>query len=221
MEIKLAGNDPYQQVSRAWKRWRKDKSHITAKLYKNYIRKADWFLTTHAASEAALRRLIFIGLRRHGVTYGAAETWMDGHAITFGKSHGNGSFSVYFDRLYAEPWAEMLREKQGLEQLWEIWNDFAKPVRNHLAHGARKYPDEWLDAGLAVNRLLMMGLDEVTTPILGGSPFSHLTKLKPRLGRGDPSLKPEAVLNIRANRDRDLLSLDEAQERLDRLIRGE
>ncbi|KAB2678309.1 hypothetical protein F9K85_05035 [Brucella tritici] len=207
-----------EAVKKEWDAWRTDKSHITAKLHARYMRKSDWFLTTHAASEAALRRLIFVGLRQKQVPYDAAQKWMDGHSITFGKRHGDGTFIVYFDRLYARNWADTLAATAGLDDLWLLWNDFAKPIRNGLAHGARKYSDDWLDAALAVDRLFMMRLDSTISPVIGGTPFADLRLLTPRLGKGNSALTAEAVLNINPNRVRVTVPLEDANKRLDALL---
>lgn len=208
----------YKAVKREWDNWRRDKTHITAKLHANYIRKSDWFLTTHAASEAALRRLIFVGLRRKKVPYDTAQTWMDGHSITYGKLHGHGTFILYYDRLYARNWADTLKAGTKLEELWYLWNDYAKPVRNGLAHGARKYADEWLDVALSIDRLFMMRLDDVISPVIGGTAFADLRKLSPRLGRGDPNISAEGTLNIQPNRVRVTVPLDDANKRLEAVV---
>lgn len=208
----------YKAVKREWDCWRKDKTHITNKLHKDYIRKSDWFLTTHAASEAALRRIIFIGLRRKKVPYDMAQNWMDGHSITYGKIRGHGTFIVYHDRLYARKWADTLKAGTDLEELWELWNDYSKPVRNGLAHGARKYSDEWLDIALSIDRLFMMRLDAVISPVIGGTAFADLRKLSPRLDRGDPNISAEGTLNIQPNRVRVTVPLDDASKRLASIV---
>ena len=210
----------YKTVKKEWDHWRKDKTHITNKLHKDYIRKSDWFLTTHAASEAALRRIIFIGLRRKKVPYDVAQKWMDGHSITYGKAHGHGTFIVYHDRLYTRNWSDTLKAGGDLEELWELWNDFSKPVRNGLAHGARKYSDDWLDVALSIDRLFMMGLDAVISPVIGGTPFADLRKLSPRLDRGVPNISPEATLNIAPNRVRVTVPLDDASARLSAILKS-
>jgi hypothetical protein len=213
-----AGVESFEVVKGEWDAWRRDKTHITAKLHPRYMRKSDWFLTTHAASEAALRRLIFIGLRMKQVPYEVAQTWMDGHSITFGKKNGEGTFIVYFDRLYARNWENTLASTHGLEELWQLWNDFSKPVRNGLAHGARKYPDEWLDVALSIDRLFMMRLDSTISPVVGGTAFADLRLLSPRLGKGNPVVTAEGILNIKPNRVRVSLSLEEATNRLGALV---
>jgi|GEM_PF-4090151 len=209
----------HKSVKREWDKWRRDKSHITAKLHKSYIRKSDWFLTTHAASEAALRRIIFIGLRRKKVPFATAQKWMDGHSITYGKIAGQGTFITYYDRLYTRNWEDTLKAGNDLQELWYLWNDFSKPVRNDLAHGARKHTDDWLDAALSIDRLFMIRLDEVIRPVINGTPFADLRKLSPRLDRGDSEITAEGILNIRPNRLRVSATLEDATNRLAPIIR--
>jgi len=208
----------YEAVKHEWDKWRQDKSHIRAKLFTNYIRKSDWFLTTHAASEAALRRLIFIGLRRKKVPYDVAQDWMDGHSITYGRQKGHGTFIVYYDRLFNPNWEQTLKAGVGLEELWGLWNDFSKPVRNALAHGARKYTDDWLDVALAIDRLFMMRLDLVIQPVIGGTPFADLRNLIPRLERGDSEVKAEGTLGILPNRVKERLGVKDASSRLASIV---
>ena len=104
----------WPEIRQQWDVWRKKRPHITAKLHASYIRKSDWFLTTHAASEAALRRIIFVGLRRKGVAYKSAQAWMDKSHITFGEANGQGNFVIYFDRLFEKDWVSTLAPQQGL-----------------------------------------------------------------------------------------------------------
>lgn len=206
--------DNWPDIKRQWDTWRRDKSHIRLKLHRSYIRKSDWFLTTHAVSEAALRRVLFVGLRRRGVPYKAAQDWMDHHHITFGKARGDGKFVAYFDRLFEQDWAATLGAVEGLDELWVLWNDYAKPIRNHLAHALRKYKDDWLDVALSVDRLFMMRLDEAINPVIGGTPFADLRLLSPRLSRGDANVTPESVLAIRSANPRPKILLDDARTRL-------
>lgn len=204
----------WPEVRQQWDVWRRKRPHIRAKLHASYIRKSDWFLTTHAASEAALRRIIFVGLRRKGVAYKSAQAWMDESHITFGEANGQGNFVTYFDRLFDSDWVSTLATQQGLPELWTLWNGYSKPIRNHLAHALRKYSDEWLETALAIDRLFMIRLDAAISPVIGGSPFVDLRQLSPRLARGDQKLTPESVLAIRARQPRPKIPLDEARTRL-------
>lgn len=204
-------------VGNQWKSWIKNKTHIRSKLSPIKQRKADHFLTTHASSEASLRRLLFIGLRMKKVTYKAANEWMYHHQITFGKLHGQGNFIVYFDRLFPNPWASVLQTEAGLDDLWLLWNDYAKPIRNHLAHALRKYDDEWLDAAFAVDRLFMMKIEKAINPVIGGTPFAHLKNLSPPLPRGSKDNDVDTVLGIRTRSPRPRIGLADARIRVENL----
>ena len=114
-------------------------------------------------------------------------------------------------------WETLLDSTGDLRDLWFLWNDYAKPVRNHLAHALWKHGDEWLDTALAIDRLFMMRLDKAIKPVIGGTPFAHLKYLSPRLSRGDISVTPEKVLNIRKKSPRPIISLTDAQTWLGRL----
>lgn len=206
--------DEWPVIRQQWDVWRRGSPHIRAKLHATYIRKSEWFLTTHAASEAALRRILFVGLRRKGATYKSAQAWMDESHITFGETNGHGNFVKYFDRLFESPWVTTLATQDGLPELWALWNGYSKPIRNHLAHALRKYNDEWLDAALAIDRLFMIRLDAAISPVIGGSPFVDLRQLSPRLSRGDLNVTPEDVLAIPVRQPRPKIPLDNAKSRL-------
>ena len=210
----------WPEVTEQWNCWRKDKSHIRAKLHREYIRKSDWLLTTHAASEAALRRILFIGLRQKHVPYKKVQDWMDNHHITFGIENGHGTYVTYFDELYSQNWENTLKTVDDLPELWTLWNNYAKPIRNHLAHAARKYKDDWLEAALAIDRLFMMKLDKAINPLIGGTPFADLRLLSPRLPGGDNNILPERVLNIRSRNTRPKTSLDDARAKLQIICEG-
>lgn len=204
-------------IEKQWIAWVKDKSHIRQRLHATYKRKSDRFLTTHAASEAALRRVLFVGLRMNKVTYRSADEWIHGHHIIFGKENGRGNFVTYFDRLFPQDWVALLDSTRDFRDVWYLWNDYAKPIRNHLSHALRKYSDEWLDAALATDQLLIMRLDQAMNPIVGGTPFAHLENLSPRLSRGDINIIPENILNIKKKQPSPITSLTEAKARLGRL----
>lgn len=204
-------------IDKKWKAWVKDKSHIRSKLSPIRQRKQDHLLTTHAASEAALRRILFVGLRMKKVTYKSASDWMDKNPITFSKDGGRGNFITHFNRLFKEDWASVLHSTQDLGELWILWNDYAKPIRNHLAHALQNYSDEWLDTALAIDRLFIMRLDKAIRPIIGGTPFAHLKNLSLTLPRGQKHIDPRMVLNVRKRNRRPRMPLTEAKTRLGRI----
>lgn len=204
-------------VDKKWKAWVKGKSHIRSKLSPIRQRKQDHLLTTHAASEAALRRILFVGLRMKKVTYKSASDWMDRNPITFSKDEGGGNFITHFNRLFKADWASVLNSTQDLGELWILWNDYTKPIRNHLAHALQIYSDEWLDTALAIDRLFLMRLDKAIRPIIGGTPFAHLKNLSPTLPRGQKHIDPWKVLNMNKKNRRPRMSLTDAKTRLERL----
>ncbi len=165
----------WPEVRQQWDVWRRKRPHITARLHASYLRKSDWLLTTHAACEAALRRIIFVGLRREGVTYKCAQSWMDESHITFGQTHGQGNFVTYFDRLFENDWPSTIATQRGLPELWALWNGYSKPIRNHLAHALRKYDDDWLEAALAIDRMFLIHLDNAINPIIRGQSVSLIS----------------------------------------------
>ena len=206
-----------KQIHKQWVRWVGNKSHIRIKLAPSGQSESDHFLTTHAASEAALRRVLFVGLRMNKVTYKIANEFIQGHHITFGKKNGDGNFVAYFDEIFTNNWVALLGSIKDSDELWILWNDYAKPIRNHLAHGLRKYSDDWLDTALAIDRLFLMMLDKAIRPIIGGTPFSHLKYLSPRLPQGESSVMPEKILRAKAKPPRPGITLTNAKTRLDRL----
>jgi hypothetical protein len=203
-------------VDREWKKWVKDKTHIRAKLSPTKQSKSDHFVTTHAASEAALRRLLFVGMRRKLVTYDNANHWINNHNIIFPLKGGDGkNFIGYYDALFPKRWDDLLQAEAGLSDLWSLWNGFAKTIRSHRAHAIRRYDDEWFDVALAIDRLFMMRLNKAIDPRIGGSPFKHLKHLSPRLPRGDSTIDVESLLKIKKKaKPRPTISLTDAKSRL-------
>lgn len=208
--------DP-RKIHRQWIKWVKNKTHIRSKLSPTKQRKADHFMTTHAASEAALRRLIFIGLRKKEITYKAASDWINHHHFIFGKTKARSNFINYFENLYGFSWPNLMRREQDLDELWELWHGFAKPIRNHLAHGVRKYDDDWYDHAIAIDRLFMIRLNAAINPEIGGSPFAHLKHLSPKLPRGESSNDPDGVLGLKMRGSRPRISLSDAKARMGQL----
>lgn len=206
-----------KQIHKQWVQWVRNKSHIRIKLAPSGQSESDHFLTTHAASEAALRRVLFVGLRMNKVTYKKANEFIQGHHITFGKKNGDGNFVAYFDEVFTKNWVALLSSIKDLDELWILWNDYAKPIRNHLGHGLRKYSDDWLDTALATDRLFLMRLDKAITLVIGGTPFAHLKHLSPRLPQGESSNLPEKILKVKARPPRPMITLTDAKARLDRL----
>jgi hypothetical protein len=162
----------------------------------------DYFLAVHACTEAAFRKITLIGLRRHSVPYNEAKHWLYYQDATPNKGLRNGSFMANFERLYAErgSWQSLLDKHTDLATLWDLWHAYTKIMRNHLAHGMRGYSTEYLSLGLLVNFNLLIKLESVMEPIVGGKLYGELTSLRPRLPRGNISVDVASLLGVKKPR---------------------
>jgi hypothetical protein len=162
----------------------------------------DYFLAVHACTEAAFRKITLIGLRRHRVPYNEAKYWLYYQDATPNKGRNNGSFISNFERLYAEQgsWQGLLDKDADLATLWDLWHAYSKIMRNHLAHGMRGYSSEHLSLGLLVNFKLLIKIESVMEPIVGGKLYGELISLRPRLPRGNISVDVASLLGVKKPR---------------------
>lgn len=206
-----------QTADKQRKKWVEGKSHIQSKLFRDELSKPYEFLNIHAASEAALRRTLFVGLKLNKVTYEIADRWLHHNDLTPGKSEDRGSFIYNFNRLYPQNWETTLHSVSGLEELWELWNGFSKGIRNHIAHGMRRYSDEWINPAIIIDRLFIIRLDEAISPSVGGSPFASLVSLSPRLPRGESLVDPIVILNAKGRKPQPKIPLTNVIKQVGRL----
>ena len=167
-----------------WSDWLASKKLISGKLHGSDRSNVEsYFLQVHAATEAMLRRILFIGLRLNTVTYKEANDWLYHNDET----PENQKYPKLFDSLYAGKqviWNNVIASVPGLEKTWELWLGFSKTIRNHISHGVRKYDEDWLTCAIHIDQELLIRLDLALEPIIGGSAASDLTKLNPRLPMG-------------------------------------
>ena len=199
-----------------WGTWLEDKSHIRSKLAKHSQSVADEFLNIHATSEAALRRLLFIGLRMNQVTYKNTNEWLRDNDRTPSKNDQKPYFIYCFNTIYPKNWQDIVQHNADFSELWDLWNDFTKTIRNHLAHGIRRYEDEWTILGIEIDQRFIMSLDNVIRPLVGGSPFMDLSKLSPRLPRGKNDISPYKMLGTKKRNPRPKISLSDAVTQFER-----
>ena len=143
----------------------------------------DYFGRIHAVTEAQLRQVLFIGLRLSGVTYKEANAWLFENDETPDRS----KFPALFDKPYScrgLTWEKLLVSSSELGELWNLWLDFAKIIRNHVMHGVRSYSDEWLHLAICIDQAMIMALDVAMVPVLGGRLSGRLNSFSPRLLRG-------------------------------------
>ncbi len=172
----------------------------------NSANKETYFLTIHAATEAMLRRILLVGLRLNKVTYGEATDWLYHNDKTPDKIQ----FPKLFDQLYHSKqitWSTLICSDPGLKQLWGLWLDYSKVLRNHISHGIRKYTDDWLECGITIDQELLIRLDQALSVIIGGSISDDLAKLNPRLPTGSKGINLKTITSRNPGKSRPKISL--------------
>lgn len=200
-----------------WNSWVKTHGFVAAK-----TKGADrnnlpvYFQTLHAATEALFRQILFVGLRLNRITYKEAQDWLHLHDKTPDKK----DYPKLFDRLYAVKsvhWAFLVTKHPRLGQSLDLWHEFSKGIRNHLAHGVRRYSDEWLESAILVDQHLLIELDSAMATVVGGSISNHLAKLSPRLPVGKTGHDFFKLTGVKQKQPRPKISLLAAQKQLEGL----
>lgn len=196
-----------------WDTWIADRSYLASK-----FKGADpsnpeaYFLKLQALSEAFFRRTLFVGLRLNRVSFRESDDWLHQNDSTPSKD----GFPRSFDRLYGPnlTFDKVLSGCQNGEALWKLWLEFAKPVRNNIAHGIRSYKADWLECGALINQHLMFELDDSLSRHIGGKISDDLSKINPRLPQGNKSVDISALIGKKANKPKASLSLSKTSNQL-------
>jgi hypothetical protein len=176
-----------------------------------------YFQALHGLTEAVFRRSLLVGLRMNQVLFKDAETWLHDHDETPDRKE----FPKKFDRLYSirgTSWAKVTSQNESFRCALDLWHDYSKIIRNHLAHAIRPYSDEWLACAIQVDQILLMDFDLVMEPVIGGSLSNDLTKLVPRLPKGIPAQDVPKITGVKQRKPRPTLSLGGAQSEVSRLM---
>lgn len=194
--MKIENSDTSYDVN-GWPEWLASHRAIGAKLLgASSTNKEAYFLVIHAATEAMLRRILLVGLRLNKVTYVEANDWLFHNDMTPDKE----KYPKLFDQLFLSKkvtWNGTVASDADVDRLWGLWLGYSKIIRNHISHGVRKYPEEWLQCGINVDQEFLLRLDKVLVPIIGGSVCADLTKLNPRLPIG---FKGNDLIKITGNK---------------------
>lgn len=172
----------------SWNEWLKGSSFVSAKIGdadEGNIR--DYFSRVHAATEALLRQILFVGFRLNRVTYADANNWLYHNDITPDRQKYSALINILF-KGQQKSWDEIIQSQQDLGELWSLWIDYAKVIRNHVLHGIRSHDDHALQTVTLINKALMMSLDKAFLPVVGGHISGALTAFNPRLPRGTKGL---------------------------------
>lgn len=143
----------------------------------------DYFSRTHAATEALLRQILFVGFRLNRVTYADTNNWLYHNDVTPDRQKYPALINALFKGQH-KTWDEVIQSEQDLDVLWTLWIDYAKVIRNHVLHGVRAHNDDTLNTVTLINQALMICLDRAFVPVLGGHIAGVLTAFNPRLPRG-------------------------------------
>jgi hypothetical protein len=176
-----------------------------------------YFQALHGLTEAVFRRSLLVGLRMHQVQFKDAEAWLQDHDETPDRKE----FPKRFDRLYSirgTSWANVMSQSEPLRCALELWHDYSKIIRNHLAHAIRPYSDEWLACAIQADQFLLMEFDLAMEPVIGGSLTDDLTKLVPRLPKGIPAQDVPKITGVKQRKPRPTVSLSGAQAEVSRLM---
>jgi hypothetical protein len=201
-----------------WAPWSDSRSLISREL--RGVDRANlkvYFQALHGLTEAIFRRSLLVGLRMNQVPFKDAETWLQDHDETPDRKE----FPKRFDRLYSvrgTTWVDVTSKSEPFRCALDLWHDYSKVIRNHLAHAIRSYADEWLTCAMQVDQILLMEFDLVMEQVVGGSLAHDLTKLVPRLPKGIPAQDLPKITGAKQRKPRPTVSLDGAQTEVARLI---
>jgi hypothetical protein len=164
---------------------------------------AEYFMSVHAATEAAFRQVQFIGLRMQGVTYRNAQDWLFHNDSTPSNDKRTGSFQNNFNLMFGKSigsWDSLLKTNGRLRCLWDLWIGYTKHIRNHIAHGVRGYNGDDLERALAIDFALLSELKNALSPYIGGGLYAGLASLSPRLPRGNSQKSVPQLLGIKKSK---------------------
>ena len=201
-----------------WLYWVESRSLIASKLQGvDRSNLAIYFQALHGLTEAVFRRSLLVGLRMNQVLFKDAETWLHDHDETPDRKE----FPKKFDRLYSirgTSWAKVTGQNESFRCALDLWHDYSKIIRNHLAHAIRPYSDRWLACAIQVDQILLMDFDLAMEPVVGGSLSDGLTKLVPRLSKGIPAQDVPKITGVKQRKPRPTVSLGGAQAEVSRLM---
>ena len=169
-----------------------------------------YFIRVHAVTENILRRVLLVGLRRNHVMYSDAMAWLQNNDFTPDRVN----YPKVFNKLYGPRLTfNQVTGAAPMNDLWELWLDFSKIVRNHISHGIRKYDESWLQCAIHIDQAFIIQLCAVLQPHVGGSLGQDLRKLQPRLSLGKVGVSIPTLLGTKGKNPRPVASLQTASRK--------
>lgn len=202
-----------------WTVWLSGHSLIAAKLDGADRQRRDaYFLALHASTETLFRQVLFVGFRLNRVPYKDAQAWLHHHDLTPDRE----KYPRRFDRLYAVKgfsWDVLVASNPRFRSAMDLWHDYSKLIRNHLAHGVRRYTPEWVDCAICIDQILLMEFDLAMAPVVGGSVAQSLKDLVPRLPIGRSGQDLADLMGVKSRTARPVIALAAAQTAVSTLMR--
>jgi hypothetical protein len=194
-----------------WNDWIKGSPFVAARIGNaSEANVRDYFSRAHAATEALLRQVLFIGFRLNRATYADTNSWLYHNDVTPDRQ----KFPALFNVLYlkqGKTWDEVINSQPDLNQIWVLWLDYAKVIRNHIQHGIRNHSDEALLNATLIDKALLLSLDAALMPVIGGRISGALTGLSPRLPRGATGLDLTKLAGFKKSGNRPIPANDVMQ----------
>ena len=179
-----------------------------------------YFQALHGLTEAIFRRSLLVGLRINQVPFKEAETWLHDHDETPDRKE----FPKRFDRLYGTrgtSWSDVTSTSEPFRCALDLWHDYSKVIRNHLAHGVRRYSPEWVDCAISIDQILLIELDRSMVAVVGGSVAHSLKDLVPRLPVGKSGRNLADLMGVKSRTARPVIALAAAQTAVSALMQGQ
>jgi hypothetical protein len=154
------------------------------------------------------------------VPYKDAQAWLHHHDVTPDRE----KYPIKFDRLYAVKDISsdtLVAGNRRFSSALDLWHDYSKLIRNHLAHGVRRYSPEWVDCAISVDQILLIELDRSMVPVAGGSGAHSLKDLVPRLPVGKSGRDPADLMGVKSRTARPVIALAAAQTAVSALMQGQ
>jgi hypothetical protein len=203
-----------------WPEWLRGHRLIAAKLDgADRARRDAYFLALHASIETLFRQVLFVRFRLNRVPYKDAQAWLPHHDVTPNRE----KYPRRFDRLYAVKdvfWDALVTGNLTLSGALDLWHEYSKLIRNHLAHGVRRYSPEWVDCAISIDEILLVELDRSMVPVVDAS-VAHSLKalvLRPPAGKSGRDLAD--LMGVKSKAARPVIALAAAQTAVSALMQG-